>query len=219
LLSVRGDLAASQVVRRYARARYRHFIPHHGLSGFGLAATIHLACTTPGLGEGWIENDVRAADANDRTRISVWAGSSNRRSGSTTKALCVRPKRRPRRAGQRGSLGQVRSLEGPRSSAGRVHQRMLTDTLTGGMASAPIPDSAAPLPRIVDVAIVGSGYTGMSAARDAAQEWMIGCAAGGRTCRRRCELAQWRNVRRPVEAISRRVDSAIRCANGGTTVL
>ena len=36
-------------------ARYRHFIPHHGLSGFGLAATIHLACSTPGLGDGWIE--------------------------------------------------------------------------------------------------------------------------------------------------------------------
>ena len=34
-------------------ARYRHFVPHHGLSGFGLAATIHLACSTPGLG--WIE--------------------------------------------------------------------------------------------------------------------------------------------------------------------
>jgi L-alanine-DL-glutamate epimerase-like enolase superfamily enzyme len=34
-------------------ARYRHFIPHHGLSGFGLAATIHLACSTPGLA--WIE--------------------------------------------------------------------------------------------------------------------------------------------------------------------
>lgn len=34
-------------------SRYRHFIPHHGLSGFGLAATIHLACSTPGLG--WIE--------------------------------------------------------------------------------------------------------------------------------------------------------------------
>ena len=26
-----------------------------GLSGFGLAATIHLACSTPGLGAGWIE--------------------------------------------------------------------------------------------------------------------------------------------------------------------
>jgi len=34
-------------------ARYRHFIPHHGLSGFGLAATMHLACSTPGLA--WIE--------------------------------------------------------------------------------------------------------------------------------------------------------------------
>ena len=45
-------------LRKFAalcEARYRHFIPHHGLSGFGLAATIHLACTTPGLGEGWIE--------------------------------------------------------------------------------------------------------------------------------------------------------------------
>jgi L-alanine-DL-glutamate epimerase-like enolase superfamily enzyme len=36
-------------------AHYRHFIPHHGLSGFGLAATIHLACSTPGLNAGWIE--------------------------------------------------------------------------------------------------------------------------------------------------------------------
>jgi L-alanine-DL-glutamate epimerase-like enolase superfamily enzyme len=34
-------------------ARSRHFIPHHGLSGFGLAATVHLACCTPGLA--WIE--------------------------------------------------------------------------------------------------------------------------------------------------------------------
>jgi len=36
-------------------AHYRHFIPHHGLGGFGLAATIHLACSTPGLNAGWIE--------------------------------------------------------------------------------------------------------------------------------------------------------------------
>jgi L-alanine-DL-glutamate epimerase-like enolase superfamily enzyme len=31
----------------------RHFIPHHGLSGLGLAAQIHLACGTPGMS--WIE--------------------------------------------------------------------------------------------------------------------------------------------------------------------
>jgi L-alanine-DL-glutamate epimerase-like enolase superfamily enzyme len=36
-------------------ARHRHFIPHHGLSGFGLAATLHLACSTPELGSGWME--------------------------------------------------------------------------------------------------------------------------------------------------------------------
>jgi L-alanine-DL-glutamate epimerase-like enolase superfamily enzyme len=34
-------------------AHKRHFIPHHGLSGVGLAATLHLACTTPGLA--WME--------------------------------------------------------------------------------------------------------------------------------------------------------------------
>lgn len=36
-----------------AEAYNRHFIPHHGLSGLGLAATLHLACTTPGLA--WME--------------------------------------------------------------------------------------------------------------------------------------------------------------------
>jgi len=36
-----------------AEAHKRHFIPHHGLSGLGLAATLHLACTTPGLA--WME--------------------------------------------------------------------------------------------------------------------------------------------------------------------
>ena len=36
-----------------AEAHKRHFIPHHGLSGLGLAATLHLACCTPGLA--WME--------------------------------------------------------------------------------------------------------------------------------------------------------------------
>ncbi len=31
----------------------RHFIPHHGLSGLGLAGTVHLACSLPGLM--WLE--------------------------------------------------------------------------------------------------------------------------------------------------------------------
>jgi L-alanine-DL-glutamate epimerase-like enolase superfamily enzyme len=36
-----------------AEAHKRHFIPHHGLSGLGLAATMQLACCTPGLA--WME--------------------------------------------------------------------------------------------------------------------------------------------------------------------
>jgi L-alanine-DL-glutamate epimerase-like enolase superfamily enzyme len=32
-----------------AEAFKRHFIPHHGLSGLGLAATLHLVCTVPGM--------------------------------------------------------------------------------------------------------------------------------------------------------------------------
>jgi L-alanine-DL-glutamate epimerase-like enolase superfamily enzyme len=36
-----------------AEAFKRHFIPHHGLSGLGLAATLHLVCTVPGLA--WME--------------------------------------------------------------------------------------------------------------------------------------------------------------------
>jgi D-galactarolactone cycloisomerase len=36
-----------------AEAYHRHFVPHHGLSGLGLAATVHLACCVPGLV--WIE--------------------------------------------------------------------------------------------------------------------------------------------------------------------
>ncbi|HEY8745914.1 MAG TPA: mandelate racemase/muconate lactonizing enzyme family protein [Chloroflexota bacterium] len=31
----------------------RHFVPHHGLSGIGLAGTLHLACSLPGLM--WLE--------------------------------------------------------------------------------------------------------------------------------------------------------------------
>jgi L-alanine-DL-glutamate epimerase-like enolase superfamily enzyme len=31
----------------------RHFVPHHGLSGLGLAATLHLTCTVPGMT--WLE--------------------------------------------------------------------------------------------------------------------------------------------------------------------
>jgi L-alanine-DL-glutamate epimerase-like enolase superfamily enzyme len=31
----------------------RHFVPHHGLSGLGLAAQVHLACSTPGMS--WAE--------------------------------------------------------------------------------------------------------------------------------------------------------------------
>jgi D-galactarolactone cycloisomerase len=36
-----------------AEAHNVHFIPHHGLSALGLAATLHLACCTPGLA--WLE--------------------------------------------------------------------------------------------------------------------------------------------------------------------
>jgi D-galactarolactone cycloisomerase len=36
-----------------AEAHKRHFIPHHGLSGLGLAATLHLVCTVPGMA--WME--------------------------------------------------------------------------------------------------------------------------------------------------------------------
>lgn len=36
-----------------AEAFKRHFIPHHGLSGLGLAATLHLVCTVPGMV--WLE--------------------------------------------------------------------------------------------------------------------------------------------------------------------
>jgi L-alanine-DL-glutamate epimerase-like enolase superfamily enzyme len=36
-----------------AEAFKRHCIPHHGLSGLGLAATLHLVCTLPGMV--WLE--------------------------------------------------------------------------------------------------------------------------------------------------------------------
>lgn len=32
---------------------HRHFVPHHGLSGLGLAAALHLVCTVPGMA--WLE--------------------------------------------------------------------------------------------------------------------------------------------------------------------
>jgi D-galactarolactone cycloisomerase len=69
----------------------RHFIPHHGLSGLGLAGTLHLVCSQPGLA--WLElmyePPTRTIETYQRLggilETSIWIDEDG----------CVRPPQRP----------------------------------------------------------------------------------------------------------------------------
>ena len=55
-----------------AEAFNRRCNPHHGLSGLGLAATLHFVCTA--ARHSVARDDVRAADADAWRRTNAWAG-------------------------------------------------------------------------------------------------------------------------------------------------